>query len=420
MKPRERSVLIVGAGPVGLTLAALLASGDAAGKLKIQVLDSRPEPLWDPAQMDLRVYALSRASQQVLNFLGVWKEINSMRASPYRKMHVWEGEFSAQLGGLSFDSAELGEPDLGHIVEDRLLRDQLFRTLQSAGSVEFRFGVNLAAVRPDMRTIATDSSNGETFHNTLLVAADGGASTVRQLLDIPVTSRSYGQHAVVTHVRTEKPHQETAWQRFLPGGPIALLPLLDGRSSVVWSMPSDNAEKLSAMTELEFCSELERASAGVLGAIQSDEERAGFPLQILHARRYCTQRVVLVGDAAHSVHPLAGQGMNLGILDAASLAKTITAATLVGEDPGDLRVLRRYERHRKGRNLRAMLTMDAIHRLFQLPGPLIGPLRAAGLSAVDASSIIKRRLMREALGMMEGLSNTSRAEDAQSASRGAQ
>jgi 2-polyprenylphenol 6-hydroxylase len=417
---QKRSVLIAGAGPVGLTLAALLATGDAAEQLKIQVLDSRREPLWDPAQMDLRVYALSRASQQILEFLDVWKEISSRRACPYRKMHVWEGEFAAQLGGLSFDSADLGEPDLGHIVEDQLLRDQLFRTLQSADNVELRLGVELAAVRPDLRTVVTELRDAETFRNTLLVAADGGASTVRQLLDIPVTSRSYGQHAVVTNVRTERPHQETAWQRFLPGGPIALLPLLDGRSSVVWSMQSEIAEKLSAMTEQDFSAELERASGGVLGAIQSDEERAGFPLQILHAQRYCTERVALVGDAAHTVHPLAGQGMNLGLLDAASLAETVTAATLAGEDPGDLRVLRRYERHRKGRNLRAMLTMDALHRLFQLPGPLFGPLRAAGLSAVNASAITKRRLMREALGMMEGLSNTSRVEGVQSASREAQ
>jgi len=414
---QERSVLIVGAGPVGLTLAALLASGDAAGHLKIQVLDSRQEPLWDQAQMDLRVYALSRASQQLLEYLDVWGAVSSTRASPYRRMHVWEGEFASQFGSVSFDSAELGEPDLGHIVEDRLLRYRLFSSLQGFDNVELQFGVELEAVCPDLRSVATKSRNGATFRNTLLVAADGGSSTVRQLLNIPVTSRSYGQHAVVTHVSTAQPHQETAWQRFLPGGPIALLPLLDGRSSVVWSMKSESAEKVSALTGREFSAELERASGGVLGGIRSDEARASFPLQILHAQRYCTERVALVGDAAHTIHPLAGQGMNLGLLDAASLADTITTATLAGEDPGDLRVLRRYERNRKGGNLRAMLAMDALHRLFQLPGPLFGSLRAAGLSVVDASSVTKRRLMREALGMMDGLSIASRADVAQSASR---
>jgi 2-octaprenylphenol hydroxylase len=359
--------------------------------------------------MDLRVYALSRASQRILDHVGVWQEIEAARASPYRRMHVWEGDFSSQLGSLSFDSAELGEPDLGHIVEDRLIRDRLFHHLDASDDVELHVGSELAAVHVGPQSVEIKTQSGESFQASLLIAADGGESTVRQLLELPVKTLSYGQDAVVTHVATSEEHFETAWQRFLPEGPLAFLPLLDGRSSVVWSMGSEEAQRLSGLSERNFLDELQIASGGVLGEIQSCASRAGFPLRALHASRYCCPRVALVGDAAHTVHPLAGQGMNLGLLDAAALADTLMEALREGQDPGDLGILRRYERRRKGGNLKMLLGMDALHRLFRLPGPLFGPLRAAGLSAVNSTRFAKSRLMREALGLSGELPSSARS-----------
>jgi ubiquinone biosynthesis UbiH/UbiF/VisC/COQ6 family hydroxylase len=249
--------------------------------------------------------------------------------------------------------------------------------------------------------------HGGSIQGTLLVAADGSDSAVRRMLDLPVLSGSYGQTAVVTHVASSLPHRETAWQRFLPGGPLAFLPLADGRSSVVWSLPTERATELLAADTDFFLAELEAASAGVLGALGPCSARAGFPLQALHALRYSAARAVLVGDAAHTVHPLAGQGMNLGLLDAVCLADVIEAALIAGEDPGDLKVLRRYERERKGDNLEMLLALDGLNRLFRLPG-WASPLRAAGLKAVDASGIAKRFLMQRALGLNAGHKNRLR------------
>jgi len=323
-------------------------------------------------------------------------------------MHVWEGDDATGFGSIDFDCAELGEPDLGHIVEDLLIRDRLSRLLDAAPNVELQVGVELVAVRSSSRAVEIETRAGETLEASLLVAADGGTSTVRNLLDLPVAATAYGQDAVVTHVTSAGSHAETAWQRFLPDGPLAFLPLLDGRSSVVWSMSSGEAERLSSAPEGVFLAELQSASGGVLGEIEACAARASFPLRALHARRYCSPRVALVGDAAHTVHPLAGQGMNLGLLDAAALADTLAVAMSLGEDPGDLRVLRRYERRRKGGNLKMLLAMDALHRLFRLPGPLFGPLRAAGLSAVDTAPMAKNRLMREAMGLTGELPSSAR------------
>jgi len=404
----NREVLIVGGGPVGLGVAALLSSGPLAERWTVRLLEPRRAPDWNEAQVDLRVYALSRASQRVLESAGAWAEIATRRVSPYRRMHVWEGDYRAAVGALTFDSAELGEPDLGHIVEDRLIRHCLLKTLSALPNVELAFGTELAGVRVDAHGVEVSTQDGHTMTADVLLAADGGDSTVRGLLELPVVSVPYGQHAVVAHIGTERAHEETAWQRFLRTGPIALLPLADGRSSIVWSTSEDRARALLQLDEDEFSAEVATATDHALGAITLLSERASFPLRAVHARQYCAQRVALIGDAAHTVHPLAGQGMNLGLLDAAVLAEVLQDAVRRGEDPGDLRVLRRYERRQKGRNLKAMLTMDALHRLFTSAGPLLAPVRASGLTLVNSLPFAKRAFMREALGLVGELPQSAR------------
>jgi 2-octaprenylphenol hydroxylase len=396
-------VLIVGAGPVGLGVAALLLTGRCADRITVELLDERARPAWDPHQLDLRVYALSRAAERILTSIGVWMQMRAARISPYRRMRVWQGNDSGGRGSLAFDSADIGEPDLGNVVEDGLLRSSLLGCLEGHTGLQATFGDRVAAVDVSQRRIAVETQGGKRFAANVLIAADGGDSRVRSLLGLRVFSRPYGQEALVAHVATERPHERTAWQRFLPTGPLALLPLIDGRSSVVWSVGAPQAAELLDCSPARFAARAEEASAHVLGGLELTSQRASFPLRVMHAERYAVARVALAGDAAHTVHPLAGQGMNLGLLDAAVLAEEIEGAVLGGQDPGDLRVLRRYERRRKGDNLAMLLSLDALNRMFRMPGGL-GVL---ALAAADANGPLKRVLMRHALGITGDLPRTA-------------
>ncbi len=392
------TVLVAGAGVIGLAAAALLATGRCADRLRVLVLDARQIPRWRSEDMDPRVYALSRASQQLFEHVGVWQRVVQARAAPYLRMHVWEGPDAYAAGALDFDSADIGEPDLGTIVEDTLLRSALSDVLSSAPQAQLVVGAEVRSVETDSGEIAVDLGERGRLRGSVLLAADGSDSAVRRLLDLRVTGHPYEQTAIVTHVTSSAPHQHTAWQRFLPGGPLALLPLQDGRSSVVWSLPTLEAERLLAVADAEFLAELAAASTGVIGELTSCSRRVGFPLKALHAPRYATHRAALVGDAAHTVHPLAGQGMNLGLLDAAAIAAVIEDALLAGEDIGDLKVLRRYERQRKGDNVAMLAAFDGLNRLFRLPD-WAAPVRGLGLRAVEAAHPVKRLLMRKALGL---------------------
>jgi 2-octaprenylphenol hydroxylase len=390
-------VVVIGAGPVGLTFAALLASSPAAEHLRLRVIDAHGPAEWDAKRMDIRVYALSRASQRAFERLALWDEICAQRASPYRRMCVWEGEAYGRPGSIEFEAAEIGEPDLGHIVEDNLIRERLTRSLMDQHRAELRFATSLESIAESPSGPRLKLTSGETLSAALVVGADGGASRVRTLLGIKAREHSYDQHAIVAHVATALPHAETAWQRFLPGGPLAFLPLADGRSSIVWSLPTARAETLLAADEAQFAAALQEASGGVLGTLRLGSPRAAFPLAMLHAHEYYRAGVALIGDAAHCVHPLAGQGMNLGLADAVCLADTLSAASLAGEHIGDARVLGRYARARKGTNLVMQRAFGALDRLFRLEEWAI-PIRKLGLSAVDELPAAKRLLMRRALG----------------------
>jgi len=396
-RERELTIVVAGAGPVGLLFALRLARADAAAGLRLRVVDAGAPARWQADAVDPRVYALSRESQRLLGDL--WAVVAAKRVSPYRRMQVFEGEDPAGQGSIVFDSAEIGEPDLGHIVEDNLLRSVLLDALGRSGA-ETVFGSGVESIRQEGERLALVTTTGDAFEADLIVGADGGDSRVRAAAGIGVLEKDYGQRALVAHVVTERSHRETAWQRFLPGGPLAFLPLADGRSSIVWTCPEGEAESLLAQDDAEFLAALQRASADMLGRIESCSRRLSFPLALKHATTYTRPGVVLIGDAAHSVHPLAGQGMNLGLRDAAVLADTLASALAAGHYPGDEFVLRRYARAQKARNLGMQLAFDGINTLFGPGVPeFASPLRRLGMAAVNRTEVAKRMLMRRALGL---------------------
>lgn len=395
---RDFDVVIVGGAMAGAGTAALLAATPATASLRVALVEPKPATLpAADAPLDLRVSALSRASQQLLEQSGAWSAV-AARAAAYQRMVVWEERMDpAGSGALVFDAAELGEPDLGHIAENRSVQAALTLRAQEAGAVLLRAGFTTLETAGDAIRVGLD--DGREYRAALVVGADGAESAVRRQAGIDVRGWDYGQRAVVAHLQPELPHHETAWQRFLDTGPLALLPLADGCVSLVWSTLPAMAEELVACDEVEFAARVTESSAAVLGQLTPASPRASFPLRLLHARRYVAERIALVGDAAHTVHPLAGQGINLAFLDAAALVDVLGAAVEAGDDPGEMRVLRRYERWRKAEALPAIALLDGIKRIFFGDNPLQSRLRQGALGFVQASRPFKRILMQRALGI---------------------
>jgi 2-polyprenylphenol 6-hydroxylase len=385
-------VLIVGGGMVGTTLACALKDSG----LKIGLIEAAPPAdvrAGDP--MDLRVSAVTRASQQIFTALGAWEGMAARRISPFREMHVWD---AGGEGLIHFDAAELGEAALGHIVENAVVQRALWDCLEASGGVELLCPAAVTSLRRDGDGMLCRLEGGRELRARLLVGADGAQSRVRHFARIQARGWSYDQQALVATVATERSHRETAWQRFLPNGPLAFLPLHDGRSSIVWSTTPQHARQLLAEDEESFCRQLELAFAATLGRIESCGARAAFPLRLQYVDSYVQPGLALIGDAAHTVHPLAGQGVNLGILDAASLAQVLLDARAQGKDIAALKVLRRYERWRKGHNLLMMAAMDGFKRLF---GAAWEPLRWArntGLTLTNALPPVKHFIMSHAMG----------------------
>jgi 2-octaprenylphenol hydroxylase len=393
-------VLIVGGGPVGASAAALLqvATKDARRPLRVAVLESnRPAPAPPDAPLDARVSALSRASERILSAIGAWSLIPASRIQPYERMRVWHETVEPRSADvLEFDAAYAGEPNLGYIVENRLIQTAALTAFEAVGGKVIEGQLSRLRVQDDH--VGLETSAG-TLTCRLVVGADGARSMVRECIGLSAETSSYRQTAIVANVRTELPHERTAWQRFLRTGTLAFLPLRDGCSSIVWSADDAAAAPLLDLTPGAFEQELLRQSDSVLGAVRLRTERQSFPLHKLTAHRFTAHRCALIGDAAHVVHPLAGQGVNLGLLDAAALAELICAACRVREDPGAQSVLRRYERWRKSEIEPIALAIDGFNRyLAHGAGPL-SRLAQRGLALVNRADEVKRFFITRALGL---------------------
>lgn len=386
-------IAIVGAGPVGATLALALARHGNS----VSLIDAREQIPWDPQCHDLRVYAVSRASQNILTAVGAWGDIAQRRVSPYRDMQIWD---AGSTGRVHFSADQIGEADLGHIVEANLLTESLLNHVRSERGIQFYVPAQLQGmeVRDDYAELTLD--NGERIRSLLVVGADGSGSKVRHFAHIPLSEASYRQDAIVAQLRPEIPHGNTARQGFLRNGPLALLPLSDGTVSIVWSVSQGEAKHLHAIKETEFSSAVTKASDSVLGFLKLESRRLSFPLVRLHAQSYVAPRVVLVGDAAHVVHPLAGQGMNLGLLDAAALVEVVTKARASSKlEPDDYLVLRRYERWRHSENLAMQSAFSTINSLFCSSMGPVKMARGVGMHLFDATTPAKRLAMCIALGL---------------------
>jgi len=402
-------VAIVGGGPVGACAAALLARAAAGGSgaLRVALLEpGAPAPLPADAPLEARVVALSRASEHILTRAGAWARIRGPRLSPYERMRIWHESVAADSEQvLVFDAADAGEPNLGFIAENRLLQTALLGAFTDAGGHLEPAQLSALEITDAGVNLTT---NGRVLSARLVVGADGAQSTVRRAAGLTAEISDYRQTAIVANVATARPHQATAWQRFMHDGTLAFLPLADGTSSLVWSADDDLAAGLLGATASGFAQQLDRASDLALGSTRLVSERTSFPLRRLAAPRYVAQRVALVGDAAHVVHVLAGQGVNLGLMDAAALAQLVLAAAGEREDPGALGVLRAYERWRKSEVALMSTAIDAFDRLLAHGSGPLARVAQRGLSWVNRSQELRRLFIRRALGMSGELPQAAR------------
>jgi 2-octaprenylphenol hydroxylase len=417
---RDFDFLIVGGGITGCVMASLLVNRKLATPGRVAIVAgeaaSAPTPAAADSEWDLRVFALSRASQRLLTICGAWPLLPTQKYNAYERMCVWDARGGPPRGGpprggtppggagsLSFDCAELGEPNLGYIAEGRALQTACRRAATAAGVVFIDAGI--VEILVDEERVCVSLNDERLLQSQLLIAADGADSRARKLLGIDTAGHAYHQDALVAHVRTAFSHGNTAWQRFLPTGPLAFLPLPDGRSSIVWSTARPEALRLRSLDAAAFGAELCVASGEFLGACEVTTPIASFPLKLQYALEYARPRAVLVGDAAHAVHPLAGQGLNLGLLDCAVLAEVLGGDARGGAGRvgpvgfGEHKLLRRYERRRKSENVLAATAFDGLERLFSSSNTAVARMRVAGLTAVGRVPFLKRELATRALGL---------------------
>lgn len=400
---QQFDMVIIGGGMVGTALACALKDSP----LKIALIETHVAqlPLNSIAQVsdvDARVSALNRASENFLTAIGAWPRIPVDRKQAYDKMRVWDG---IGTGAIQFDAEELGERYLGHIIENRFTNSALLQTLHSASSVHV-FAPNtvesIEAIPTESRSVNyfVQLDNGFTLSAPLIVAADGAQSKVREWAQFDMREWDYDHHGVVCTVQTEFAHQDCAWQRFTDDGVLAFLPLPQTNlCSIVWSCSPELAQTLMSLSDTEFLEKLSREFEGQLGQVVAVGPRGCFPLRQRHAKQYVKGGIVLVGDAAHTIHPLAGQGVNLGLMDAYVLADEIKQGLARGLAVNDEQLLARYERRRQPENLQMMASMEMFKRVFSARSPMVRWLRNWGMSKVNNLSFVKQHLAQAAMGL---------------------
>lgn len=399
---KQYDVMIIGGGMVGLTLACALGQQE----FSVAVVEAyEPSDIRLEDEFELRVSAISKSSQQVFQNINAWQGMLKRRASPYQHMHVWDATGD---GKIHFDAADLGVDVLGHIIENKAVQFSLYEQCQKLSSVDLFCPQQVVEINYSEQKSEVILNDGRCITSNLLVGADGANSKVRDAAGITINKSAYQQKGVVAVVKSTQANQSTAWQRFLPTGPLAFLPLSDGRCSIVWSAEDQRADELLAMDDESFCRELEQAFDYTLGKVESIGQRAAFPLIRRHADEYVKKGLALIGDAAHTIHPLAGQGVNLGVLDAAALAETIIAARAKGQNIASLSTLRKYERWRRADNSLMMYSMSGFKNLFSNEQSSLSLMRNAGLNLVNSMGPVKHKFMRHALGLEGDLPKMAR------------
>ncbi len=394
-------VIVVGGGMVGATIALGLGQKN----FKVLLLENnKPHLIWDEnLPYQTRVSALTRASENILKNLGAWQGIKSRRLHPFKSMHVWD-DFSE--GEVHFSAAEMSEPNLGYVIENQVIQESLWEKIQNQENITSVFGLKIIELnlQKDQATLII-ADIGE-VNTKLVVAADGANSKIRQLAAIELITHDYEQCAIVGCVKTEKSNQDTCWQRYTEEGPFAYLSMANDISSIAWYLPIEKMPWALSLNDQDFATEVTKASGEKLGNVTSVGERAGFALIRKHAKNYVKTRFVLAGDAAHTVHPQAGQGVNLGLLDAASLIEVLVNARQEGtqndKDWARHTVLRRYERWRRGDNAIVQRSMEAFDWIFKHQ-PIKIKFRKSFLPLANQLTPVKNWLMSQVLHGREAL-----------------
>ncbi len=401
---RKFDITVVGGGMVGLSAVAALADTG----LKILLLEKHTIDFdgidnqlraksFDASDIDLRVSAISPANRQFLTELQVWQQIPKQALASYDWMKVWDGDGT---GYIEFSAEDMAHPDLGVIVENRMIQAALLKRIQSFGNVTIVSGESLNNIAATDNHVELLLENDEQYHSRLVIGADGASSVVREKLGIQSKQNDYQQIAFVANVKTELAHQNTAWQRFTPFGPVAFLPLPESHHcSIVWSLDKTKAERMEKLNRQEFAEKLQHAFESKLGAVELVSKFQGFPLIKRHAERYLSPHVALIGDAAHTIHPLAGQGVNIGFQDVICLTKQITGLLEKGRDYSLIENLRPFERERKTENLVMQNAMSGFKHLFANQSMPVTLIRNLAMSTLNNIPMAKQVIIKKAMGL---------------------
>ncbi|NMP31204.1 FAD-dependent oxidoreductase [Thalassotalea sp. M1531] len=387
---QQSDIIVVGGGMVGAASALSLAQLG----LKVTVLErNEPKAFSMEQPFDLRVSAISTASENLLRDLGAWQQIMDWRLCPYRRLGVWESE----LAYAEFDADSIRLPHLGHIVENRLIQLALWQQIKHHDNVEIVLGQEISNFNQDGEGVTLTTSS-KTFSAKVILAADGANSMIRTLAGIGCTGWNYSQSAMLINVETQRPQQDITWQQFFPSGPVAMLPMPGNSASLVWYNSREKIKQLAQMNSDELTDEIHKTFPKRLGGVKVID-KAYFPLTRQHANQYQKGRVLLLGDAAHTINPLAGQGVNIGFKDVKMLSTIIASAIGEGKCWHDFSILAQYEKTRRPDNLLMMSAMDGLYATFSNNSALLKVVRNIGLFAAHRAPLVKSKVLKYACGL---------------------